>query len=186
MLVNVDESSFSRLTKRSFSLIPKGKQQVIKNIWFLNSCSFVTAITSTGSVIAAKSDKSVSSELFVSFMKELVIFIKEREGCDPKNCLLILDNASVHRAEIAKLYMWNERMNVAFIPQYSPEMAPIEHYFSKLNQSTIEMTKGKNVNWRSPGSYVIIKWSMESIPTAMVRGIWSSFTNKLHKSINQL
>ena len=56
-------------------------------------------------VIAAKSDNSINSELFVSFMKELVIFIKEREGCSPKNCLLILDNASVHRAETAKHYM---------------------------------------------------------------------------------
>ena len=48
MRVNVDESSFSLLTKRSYSWIPKGKQQIIKNIWFLNSCSLVTAITSTG------------------------------------------------------------------------------------------------------------------------------------------
>ena len=186
MLVNVDESSFSRLTKKCYSWIPKGKQQIIKNIWFLNSWSLVTAITSTGSVMAAKSDKSVNSELFVNFMKELVMFIKEREGCDARNCLVIMDNASVHRAEITKQYLWEEGINIAFIPQYSPEMAPIEHYFAKLKQSTIEMSKGRNINWRSTSSNALIRKWMETIPAQMVRNIWTSFTNELNKSIDLL
>ena len=186
MLVNVDESSFSRLTKKCYSWIPKGKQQIIKNIWFLNSWSLVTAITSTGSVMAAKSDKSVNSELFVNFMKELVMFIKEREGCDARNCLVIMDNASVPRAEITKQYLWEEGINIAFIPQYSPEMAPIEHYFAKLKQSTIEMSKGRNINWRSTSSNALIRKWMETIPAQMVRNIWTSFTNELNKSIDLL
>ena len=184
MLVNVDESSFSRLIKKVLLVDPKGKQQIIKNIWFLNSLSLATAITSTGSVMTTKSDKSVNSELFVNFMKELVMFIKEREGCNARNCLVIMDNASVHRAEITKQYLWEEVINIAFIPQYSPEMAPIEHYFAKIKQSNIEMSKGQNINWRFTSSNVLIgKW-METIPAQMVRNVWTLFTNELNKSID--
>ena len=56
VLINVDESSFSRLTKKNYSWIPKGKEQIIKNICFQNSWSLVTAITSRGGVIAAKAN----------------------------------------------------------------------------------------------------------------------------------
>ena len=72
VLINVDKSSFSLLTKKNYLWIPKGKEQIIKNICFLNSWSLVTAITSTGGVIAAKANKSIKSVLFVRFLKELV------------------------------------------------------------------------------------------------------------------
>ena len=79
-LINIDESSFSRLTKNNYSWIPKGKEQIIKNISFRNSCSLVTAIISTGGVIAAKSLVSVASNMFIEFMTEMAKFIQEKEG----------------------------------------------------------------------------------------------------------
>ena len=51
---------------------------------------------------------------------------------EPEHCLVIFDNASIHRSEIVRKKMQSENLNVAYIPQYSPEVAPIEHYFSKL------------------------------------------------------
>ena len=79
LLINIDESSFSRLTKKNYSWIPKGKAQIIKNICFRNSCSLVTAITSSNRVIAAKSSGWVNSKLLIIFLKELIRFIKETE-----------------------------------------------------------------------------------------------------------
>ena len=37
VLINIDESSFTRLTKKDFSRIPKGKKQIVKSISFRNS-----------------------------------------------------------------------------------------------------------------------------------------------------
>ena len=71
-LKNIDETSFSRLTKKSLSWIPKGKEQIIKNICFRNSWSLIMAITSIGSTIAAKQNGSITSILIVEFLSELV------------------------------------------------------------------------------------------------------------------
>ena len=37
VLINIDESSFTRLTKKDFSWIPKGREQIVKSITFRNS-----------------------------------------------------------------------------------------------------------------------------------------------------
>ena len=173
LLINIDESSFSRLTKKNYSWIPKGKAQIIKNICFRNSCSLVTAITSSGSVIAAKPSGWVNSKLFIIFLKELIRFIKETEQVEQQKVLILLDNASIHRSGEGKEILENENLNVAYIPQYSPELAPIEHYFSKLKQVVIGRSSEKNIDWKSKESNVLLKQSMENIPPEMVRKIWS-------------
>ena len=81
MLINVDESLFSRL-KKELTWIPKGKGQIFKSICFKNSWSLVTAITSTGGVIIGKVNGSVRSNLIQKFMKELISFIKDSEGVE--------------------------------------------------------------------------------------------------------
>ena len=145
LLINIDESSFSRFTKKNYSWIPKGKAQVIKNICFRNSCSLVITITSSCSAIAAKSSGWVNSKLFIIFLKELIRFIKEIEQVEQQKVLILLDNASIHRSGKVKEILENENMNVAYIPQYSPELAPIEHYFSKLKQVVIGRSREKNI-----------------------------------------
>ena len=179
LLINIDESSFSRLTKKNYSWIPKGKAQIIKNICFRNSCSLVTAITSSGSVIAAKSSGWVNSKLFIIFLKELIRFIKETEQVEQQKVLILLDNASIHRSGEVKEILENENLNIAYIPQYSPELAPIEHYCSKLKQVVIGRSREKNIDWKSKESNVLLKQSMEDIPPEMVRKIWSSLTKEI-------
>ena len=45
--------------------------------------------------------------------------------------------------------MKSENLNIAFIPQYCSELAPIENYFSKLMQKVTKRTIYKNVDWKS-------------------------------------
>ena len=160
LLINIDETSFSRLTKKSLSWIPKGKEQIIKNICFRNSWSLIMAITSNGSTIAAKQNGSITSILIIDFLRELVRFVKESEGVEPEHCLVILDNASIHRSEIVRKKMQSENLNMAYIPQYSPELAPIEHYFSKTKTGGDQQSERKRrrleiheIKWDSQDRY---------------------------------
>ena len=102
ILINIVETTFLRLTKKSLSWIPKGKEHIIKNICFNNSWSLVIVITSTGSVIAAKRIGTITSVLIIEILKELIWFIKDCEKVEPSDCLIILDNASEHRADIVR------------------------------------------------------------------------------------
>ena len=112
---------------------------------FYNSCWLITAISSTGSVIAVKTSWRVNSIIFIEFLKKLVRFINNKELVDPRRCLILLDNASIHRSKSAMTYFKNESLSVAFIPQYSPELVTIERYFSKLKQDVIQKSKGKKM-----------------------------------------
>ena len=180
LLINIDESSFSRLTKKSLSWIPKGKEQIIKSIWFRNSWSLVTAITTSGSVIAAKRNKTITSDHFVEFLWKLVKFISKEEKVEPQRCLFILDNASIHRSDKIKEYMKSKNLSIAYIPQYSPELAPIEHYFSKLKHEVTKQTKGKSVDWRSKESNQFLRKWMLLISSRIVKRIWTSFTKQIY------
>ena len=111
---------------------------------------------STGSVIAAKSIGSVNSKMFVEFVKEIVRFIQEIDKIKPHSCFVILDNASIHRSVITLESLKAAGFSVAFIPQYTPEMAPIERYFSKLKKTVINKAKGKQINWKASGSDLLI------------------------------
>ena len=96
----------------------------------------------------------------------------------------ILDNASVLRAQIVRKYMNSENLNIAFITQYSPELTPIEHYYSKLKQEVTDRARGKYTDWKSLESGELLKRSLQAILSSMVRRIWKSYTSEIYKSLD--
>ena len=184
VLINIDESSFTRLTKKDFSWIPKGREQIVKSITMRNSWSLVTAIFSTSSVIATKSSGSINSELFVDFLNVLAKFIEDEEKIGFQNCLVILDNASIHRSKTTVEKIESISFSVVFIPQYSLEMAPIERYFSKLKNDVINRARRQNIDWKSEYSNQLLESCMLNIHPGMVRSIWTTFTHELLNSLD--
>ena len=69
MLINIDESSFSRLTKLNYSWLKRGQPWKLNNIGFINSTSLITAMTSTGKVFAANTYGSVNTLIFIEYDK---------------------------------------------------------------------------------------------------------------------
>ena len=98
MLINIDESSFSRTLKLTHSCLKKGKAWKLGNIWSSSSTSIITAFTSRGNVFAANTKGSVNSSMFLDFMAKLRIFIRGSCNIQEDRCLFILDNASTHRS----------------------------------------------------------------------------------------
>ena len=147
-LINIDETLFSRATKSTHSWLLKGIEWSVNNIWYTNSWSLITAITSTGSVYGAIYSNSVDAKIFVKFLKELKCFIQNKAKKDMRDCLILLDNAPTHHSKIVKDFIKNEKLNIAFIPAYWPELAPIEKYFALLKRMTIKETSNDLVDWK--------------------------------------
>ena len=68
-------------------------------------------------------------ERFADFLKSLKSFIQDEMKSNPKDRLILMDNVSIHRSKIMKDIIHQEKLNIAFIPAFSPELAPIEKYF---------------------------------------------------------
>ena len=99
ILINVDESSFSRTTKTMYSWSKKCWATELNNIGFSNSTSLITAISSSGKVFAMNTSGSINSSLFLKFLKSLNRFIEEEWNIWLNKALIIFDNATTHRSK---------------------------------------------------------------------------------------
>ena len=77
--------------------------------------------------------------------KNLKIFIWNKLELRMLNWFRVLNNASIHCSKELMKYMKEERINIAYIPSYSPKLAPIEKYFELLKQIVIKSNTGKQI-----------------------------------------
>ena len=80
LLINIDETMFTRTTMASRSWSVKVKENNLMNICFSNSTSLMTAITSFGDVLSAETRGSVTSKHFIKFLEKLKSFIYDTIG----------------------------------------------------------------------------------------------------------
>ena len=186
LLINIDETMFTRTTMASRSWSVKGKENNLMNICFSNSTSLMTAITSFGDVLSAETRGSVTSKHFIKFLVKLKSFIYDTIGLWMHKWLIIVDNASTHRSREVKDYIEENKLNFAYIPAYSPEMAPVEKYFSILKRVVIKKTTGQQVNWRGDKTKDILNYSMLQISPKVIRNLWRTFTYEIKKSLDDL
>ena len=148
---------FSRQTKATRWCSSRGKETNLMNIWFSNSVSLITAITNLGDAFSASIYGSTTSKIFIEFIKEFGKFLLDRNGLHLFKCLIIMNNASVHRSTLMKNYFNENHLNVVFLPAYSPELAPVERYFSMLKKKVIRNSYGLQANWRSEKGSNLLK-----------------------------
>ena len=186
ILVNIDETLLSRYTKATHSWLAKGKECSVSNIWIVNSTSLITAITPTGSVFAAVTRGSVTANTFEEFLKNLDNFTSSDWGWSLQDWLILMDNAATHRSKTVKGYVEEQKLNIAFIPTYSPEWAPIEKYFSLLKRIIVEKRRGRTTNFKTQSSMDLIGKSMEYIPQAAVTNLWRNLMSELRSTIDRI
>ena len=186
ILINIDESMFSRTTKANYSWSEKGKESKLMNIWFSNSTSLITVITSFGDTLSANINGSVTNTILIKFLQELQIFLTSKIQTQIRNWLIIVDNASIHRCKAIKSFIKQENLSIAYIPPYSPEMAPVEKYFSVLKKNVIKQNIGRQINWRSENAKEILRNGINKISAQSVRNMWKTFTYEVKKNLEGL
>ena len=87
----------------------------------------ISAITNQGKVFWKLHNGTIDAIKFLEFVKRLV-------HCKKKKIFLILDNARIHHSKI--LADWlnenKDKIELFFIPPYSPELNPDEHINSDV------------------------------------------------------
>jgi len=91
--------------------------------------SMISAITNQGSVRFMVYEQTMNQQLLIDFMKRLV---KD----SPRKVFLILDNLRVHHGKIVAAWLAEnkDRIEVFFLPPYSPEINPDEYLNHALKQ----------------------------------------------------
>ena len=99
--------------------------------------------------------------MIIKFIDELGIFLKQKTKSSLSYWLIVLENASTHQCATMKKYIIEKNLNLVYIPAYSPEMAPVERYFSMQKRKVVKKTNGLHINRRANSLRTILenKWS---------------------------
>ena len=174
LLINVDESTLSRSTKINYTWTLRGVSASAKNIKFSKSMNLVTAIWSSGSSYSAITKGTLNSQGFLCFLKHMISNIKETEDIDPIDIMLILDNAPIHQANVVLEFINTSKLRWVFLPQYSPELAPVETAFAILKQKAWRnANRGISLD-SEEGKHLVEEW-FQKIGGPVIRKLWARF-----------
>ena len=141
--------------------------------------NLVSAIWSSGCSYSAITKGTLNSQCFLCFLKHMISNIKETEDIDsididPIDIMLILDNAPIHQANVVLEFINTSKLRWVFLPQYSPELAPVETAFAILKQKAW-MNANQGISLDSEeGKHLVEEW-LQKIGWSVIRKLWARF-----------
>ena len=139
LLVNIDESSFSKNTWNYYGWSKIGEESISKGILFKGSVSVISSITSAGHSYTETVVGALNSKKLSEYLDRLLKYFSDDLNINTSKIGLILDNWSIHRSREINDYFANHDINTIFIPPYCPEFAPIELLFSLVKKFLMKM-----------------------------------------------
>lgn len=117
-----DETGMRSDSQHGRGYAPKGKTPVIRISAKRSSTNMISAITNQGKVRFQIYDGRMNAAQLIEFMKRLIKDAKRK-------VLLILDNLRVHHAKLVKAWLLEQadKIEVFYLPAYSPELNPDEY-----------------------------------------------------------
>ena len=98
----------------------------------------------------------------------------------------ILDNSSVHWSLDVRSYLSKTRWSWIFLPQYSPELAPVELFFWQLKRLFWSRRKHTIVDLYKTSGREYLAETVSSIDKIAIMKMWKHFTFKLKESIKEI
>jgi len=115
---------------RSYGL--KGKPPVVKTSGQRQSLNVISAVSKRGDFWAATYTGKLNTEAFVAFLRN---FMKGRKG----KVFLVVDGHPAHKANAVKSHVQSleGRLELHFLPPYSPDLNPDEFVWSHMKQNGV-------------------------------------------------
>jgi transposase len=114
--------------RRSYA--PKGKTPVVRQPAKRFHSSLISAINNQGKINWMPLREAINADTFVKFLKQL---IKKRT----RKIILIVDNLKVHHSYVVRDWLKGkeERIELVYLPSYSPELNPDAYLNNHLKQT---------------------------------------------------
>jgi len=118
---------------------PKGKTPVLRQTSRKDRINMISAITNQGKVRFMFYKETMNSKRLITFMKRLI----KDAG---RKVYLILDNLKVHHSGVVTEWLekHREKIEVFYLPSYSPELNPDEYLNNSLKGRVHSGTRAKN------------------------------------------
>ena len=109
-----------------------GQQRIIPTYGKHEGVKLVGIIDYETGHVYVEDHKQYDAEVFHSFLKNVIKMYPE------KHIVMILDNAKIHHAKLLKPFLEeNKRLELLFLPPYSPNLNKIEGLWGWLKDSVV-------------------------------------------------
>lgn len=137
-----DETGCKNQCNHGRCYAPKGKTPVKEQMSKSFKINMISTVTNQGKVQFMLYSENLNADKFIEFLKQLI------RSAD-KKIFLILDNLKVHHCHIVKEWLEDEevkrKLELFFLPSYSPELNPDEYLNCDLKHGLSERPAPKNV-----------------------------------------
>ena len=130
LIANVDESTISRHSQIFYSWSRRGQSREFKCMPFTGSINLILTILSNGSWFCLIINQTMNSDRFLKYMQKFTEWISSKAYFGYRKLIIMMDNWAIHRNKKNLAIMSQPGHQVMFIPPYSPQLAPVEMWFS--------------------------------------------------------
>jgi transposase len=133
-----DETGLRSNDVRGRGFSPRGTTPIIQVTSKYENLSMVSAITNKGRVHWMIVDGTVNIERFIDFLKGLIKYSRRK-------IFLIVDNLKVHHGKLVTEWLEKNKakIEVFFLPAYSPDLNPDEHFNADLKYGVGSKAPGR-------------------------------------------
>ena len=181
--INVEESSFSRSIKTNYAWLPKGWSSAILNSNCTGRASLIFGLWSNGHWVGAIVNDSTNTEKFWLYLMMLHHFIEKWLYVNPWTVKVWLDNASIHLSKKWKLAAYVLRLELNGLPQYSPNLAPVELAFGFIKQKIRRRKDCKYINFSKQGGVDSICEALNHMNTQIGKSLCRKFVIEAKNAI---
>ena len=186
LLINIDETSIGRHTKVNYSWGLKGYPIEAKNIFITGSVSSWMAILSNGAWISMVTDSMFDSNRFALFLQHLFKWIEDNKNFGFSEVMVIMDNWSIHKSANVRTLLKKQKITIAFIPPYSPHLAPIEMYFGLFKKCLISNLGKQTINIQNKDNFNRVLESFKGVNSSTIKNIFGRFYKEIQNHLNVL
>ena len=183
LIINVDESSFSRSAKSNYSWLPKEKSSSIIHNTILGRCSLILGIWINGKIIGSITTQTVKREDFHYFLRRLRGVIIASGEFHNREIWLLMDNASIHTSETTITEWRGLGFKLLFVPPYSPQYAPVENAFGAIKSHIRSSNRLNVINYNKSSGFEWILRAVGSLKKDSVCGMWRNLIIEAKKTI---
>ena len=120
----------TQATKISYGWIKRGEDKLVSTTASRTRLNILGALNLNGIHVSYSEHETINSASVISFFKQLEI-----EYAAVPRIHLILDQAGYHTSEALSEYIKGTRIELHFLPAYSPNLNPIERLWKVMNET---------------------------------------------------
>jgi transposase len=125
-LVFIDETAVTTNMVRLYGRSPRGVALIGRApCGYWKTVTFVAALRHNKMVAPMVVEGAMNAEMFLAYVEQCLVPTLGRGD------IVVMDNVNVHKAAAIRTVIENARATLCYLPQYSPDLNPIEMPFSQ-------------------------------------------------------